>query len=84
MIGILINNKIKYNYFLLNLFEFVKLIQNNKNIRKSIEKLISTHRNKNDFKIIDIIIEAYNEIEQNKNTYYFFIMNNTNDEIITS
>lgn len=80
MKGTLINKYIKYNYILLNLDEFVKWIKNNKEIRMSIENLLSIHRNQNDFKIIQLLNEAFEDI--NKNTYYFFIYKD--NEIVTS
>lgn len=79
--GTLINNKIKYNYILLDLYQFIKWIKNNKIIRQSIEHLISIHRNENNFKIINLISEAFNE-KNTSNTYYFFIYKG--NEIITS
>jgi hypothetical protein len=82
MKGFIINKKIKYNYILLDLHNFVKWIQENKKIRKSIEKIISIHRDQVNFKIINLIYEAFEDIENNKNTYYFFIYKN--NEIITS
>ena len=80
--GILKNNDIKYNYILLNFSEFIIWIQKNELIRKSIEKLISIHRNENKFKIITLLYEALNDMESEKNTFYFFIYKD--DEIITS
>ena len=52
----------------------------NKDILKSIENLMSIHRNQNIFNIITLIDEALTET--NKNTYYFFIYKD--NEIITS
>ena len=69
--GILKNNDIKYNYILLNFSEFIIWIQKNELIRKSIEKLISIHRNENKFKIITLLYEALNDMESEKNTFYF-------------
>ena len=80
--GIITNNKIKYKYLLLNFSNFVKLIQTNKYIQISIEKILSDHRNENDFNIITLINEAYIEEKNNKKTYYFFIYKD--NEIITS
>ena len=78
--GIITNNKIKYSYILLDLSNFVKWIEMNKDILKSIENLMSIHRNQNIFNIITLIDEALTET--NKNTYYFFIYKD--NEIITS
>jgi ribosomal protein S18 acetylase RimI-like enzyme len=58
------------------------MIQKNKLISKSIEKLISIHRNEKNFKIITLLYEALYEIESEKNTFYFFIYKD--NEIITS
>ena len=79
--GIIINNKIKYYFILLNITNFVEFVQN-KNIRISLEKLIAIHRSLNKFKIITLIDEAFQDIEKNKKTYYFFIYKDS--EIITS
>jgi predicted GNAT family acetyltransferase len=80
MKGIIINKNKKYNYILLNLHQFVKWIENNKKIKKSIENIVSIHRQQNNFNIVDLIYEAFEEL--NKNTYYFFIYKN--NTIITS
>jgi len=80
--GIIKNHDIKYNYILLNFSEFIIMIQKNKLLRKSIEKLISVHRNRINFKIITLLYEALYEMEYEKNTFYFFIYKD--NEIITS
>jgi ribosomal protein S18 acetylase RimI-like enzyme len=78
----IINKNKKYNYILLNLHEFVEWIENNEGIRKSIENIVSMHRNQNNFNIVNLIYEAFEELKLKKNTYYFFIYKN--NTIITS
>lgn len=80
--GTLINNKIKYSYILLNISNFVKWAQH-KDIRTSFEKLMLIHHNYlYKFKIITLIDEAFEDLDKNKQTYYFFIYKDY--EIITS
>ena len=59
------------------------IIEKNDKIRDSIEKIISIHRNQNNFNIINLIYEAFSDLKLKKNTYYFFIYKD-NDIITTS
>ena len=73
MKGFITNKNKKYSYALLNLCEFFDFIEKNEKIRNSIEKIISIHRSQNNFNIINLIYEAFEELKLKKNTYYFFI-----------
>lgn len=83
MKGFITHKNKKYFYALLTLREFFDMIEKNDKIRDSVEKIISIHRNQNNFNIVNLIYEAFSDLKMKKNTHYFFIYKD-NDIITTS
>ena len=67
------NNK-EYNWLYCDTYDLLKWVKEYSKYEKSLMKLMTDQRDR-DFKIIDFVIEDYEQINRGKRNYYFFIFN---------